>query len=73
MFRPMQVFPSSTGVIGVELDASLITNALPKLVRGLAPNRFDDAARAIMTTDTVMKTAHAKLTLQARVPCGSPA
>jgi len=61
-----QVFPASTGVIGVELEASLITNALPKLIRGLAPGRFEDAARAILTTDTVMKTAHRKMTLHRR-------
>jgi glutamate N-acetyltransferase/amino-acid N-acetyltransferase len=61
-----QVFPASTGVIGVELEASLITSALPKLTQGLAPNRFDDVARAILTTDTVMKTAHRKLTLRRR-------
>src|SRR5579872_3768684 len=45
-----QVFPASTGVIGVELDSSLIVSALPNLIRGLAPNRFEDAARAILTT-----------------------
>lgn len=61
-----QVFPSSTGVIGVELDSSFIIKALPKLIEGLAANRFDDAARAIMTTDTVMKTVHQKLTLRRR-------
>jgi glutamate N-acetyltransferase / amino-acid N-acetyltransferase len=55
---PTQVFPASTGVIGVELDAHLIVNALPALVAGLAPNRFEDAALAILTTDLVMKTAH---------------
>jgi glutamate N-acetyltransferase/amino-acid N-acetyltransferase len=59
-----QVFPASTGVIGVELDAALITSALPKLIRGLARRRFDDAAHAILTTDLVMKTAHRKLTLR---------
>jgi len=32
----------------------------------LAPARFDDAARAILTTDTVMKTTHQKLTLRRR-------
>jgi glutamate N-acetyltransferase / amino-acid N-acetyltransferase len=58
---PTQVFPASTGVIGVELDAHLITNALPGLVTGLAPDRFEDAARAILTTDLVMKTAHAQV------------
>jgi glutamate N-acetyltransferase/amino-acid N-acetyltransferase len=61
-----QVFPASTGVIGVEMDVNLITSALPKLVRGLAPARFDDVAHAILTTDTVMKTAHRKLTLRRR-------
>ena len=32
-----QVLPASTGVIGVELDADLILNALPRLVDGLSP------------------------------------
>ena len=59
-----EVIPASTGVIGVELDASLITNALPDLVKGLKPKRFDDAARAIMTTDTRPKTAHAQVRLK---------
>src|ERR1700680_3413995 len=61
---PEQVFPSSTGVIGVELDAHLILNALPELIQGLAPNRFEDAARAILTTDTVMKTAQQQVRLK---------
>ena len=59
-----QVFPASTGVIGVELDAGLIINALPDLIAGLAPKRFADAAAAIMTTDTLMKVAHQKITLR---------
>jgi glutamate N-acetyltransferase/amino-acid N-acetyltransferase len=61
---PAQVFPASTGVIGVELDAHLIVNAVPGLVAGLAPGRFEDAARAILTTDTVMKTAHQSVRLK---------
>jgi glutamate N-acetyltransferase/amino-acid N-acetyltransferase len=52
-----RVLPSSTGVIGVELDPKLITNALPELIEGLSAERFYDAAEAIMTTDTVRKTA----------------
>jgi glutamate N-acetyltransferase/amino-acid N-acetyltransferase len=55
---PAQIFPASTGVIGVELDSHLIVNALPALIAELAPDRFEDAARAILTTDLVMKTAH---------------
>jgi len=58
---PEQVFPASTGVIGVELDSSLITNALPALVKKLKPNRFQDVAQAILTTDTRAKTAHAEI------------
>jgi glutamate N-acetyltransferase/amino-acid N-acetyltransferase len=61
---PAQVFPASTGVIGVELDQHLIVDALPKLIEGLAPERFEDAARAILTTDLVMKTAHQQLRLK---------
>jgi glutamate N-acetyltransferase / amino-acid N-acetyltransferase len=52
-----EVLPASTGVIGVELDPRLILDALPALVAGLSPDRFEDAARAIMTTDLAMKTA----------------
>jgi len=56
-----QVLPASTGVIGVELDPALITNALPDLVSGLSADRFDDVANAILTTDLRPKTAHAEL------------
>jgi glutamate N-acetyltransferase/amino-acid N-acetyltransferase len=56
-----EVLPASTGVIGVELDAKLIVDALRALVAGLNADRFDDAARAILTTDLVMKTAFAEV------------
>ncbi len=61
---PTQVFPASTGVIGVEMDAQLVAKAMPGLVAGLAPNRFQDAADAILTTDLVPKTAHAHVRLK---------
>jgi glutamate N-acetyltransferase/amino-acid N-acetyltransferase len=61
---PMQVLPASTGVIGVELDPRKITDALPALVRGLDPDRFADAANAIMTTDLVPKMAFAEAQLR---------
>jgi len=61
-----QVFPASTGVIGVELDASLITNSLPALVKGLSRKKFEQAAEAILTTDTILKVAHQKITLRRR-------
>ena len=59
------VFPASTGVIGVELDAQLIVGAIPALVAGLSDWRFPEAARAIMTTDLVPKVAFAELALKA--------
>ncbi len=59
-----QVLPSSTGVIGVELDARKIIDALPRLVAALTPDGFDQAARAIMTTDLVPKTAFAEVKLR---------
>jgi glutamate N-acetyltransferase / amino-acid N-acetyltransferase len=58
-----QVLPASTGVIGVELDSNLITAALPRLFDRLAPDGFADAARAIMTTDTVPKMAFGEVPL----------
>lgn len=47
----------STGLIGVRLPMDKITTAIPALVGDLAETGGDDAARAIMTTDTVVKQA----------------
>lgn len=58
-----QVVPASTGVIGVELDAELILRALPRLCSRLSEDAFADAARAIMTTDTVPKMAFGEVPL----------
>ncbi|HMD70170.1 MAG TPA: bifunctional glutamate N-acetyltransferase/amino-acid acetyltransferase ArgJ [Bryobacteraceae bacterium] len=60
----VQVLTASTGVIGVELDAGKIVTALPRLIAGLDTARFEDAARAIMTTDLVPKTACAEVKLR---------
>jgi glutamate N-acetyltransferase/amino-acid N-acetyltransferase len=59
-----QVLPASTGVIGVELDAKLIVNALPRLVAGLREDGFGSVARAIMTTDLVAKEAFGEVKLR---------
>ena len=56
-----QVLPASTGVIGVELDPTSITNALPKLLDNLSEGNFDQVSRAILTTDLVQKTEHASI------------
>ena len=48
------VIVASTGVIGQPLDITPIANGIPALVEGLTASS-DDAATAIMTTDTVEK------------------
>jgi glutamate N-acetyltransferase/amino-acid N-acetyltransferase len=60
---PEQVFPSSTGIIGVPLPAEKIVAALPGLAKTLGAEsyHFHQAARAILTTDTVEKIALARL------------
>jgi glutamate N-acetyltransferase/amino-acid N-acetyltransferase len=61
--RTEEVFPSSTGVIGVPLPTEKISAVLPDLAASLGsdPNHFHDAARAILTTDTVEKVALARI------------
>jgi glutamate N-acetyltransferase / amino-acid N-acetyltransferase len=59
--KPYEVLPASTGVIGVELDASKIVNALPELAASLRDDCLQSVANAIMTTDTVPKTAFAEV------------
>jgi len=61
--RAEEVFPSSTGIIGVPLPAEKLAAALPDLAATLGPDasHFYDAARAILTTDTVEKVAFARL------------
>jgi glutamate N-acetyltransferase/amino-acid N-acetyltransferase len=62
--KPYEVLPASTGVIGVELDAQLITGALPALASSLVDDGFARVSRAIMTTDTVPKTASEEVSLR---------
>jgi glutamate N-acetyltransferase / amino-acid N-acetyltransferase len=59
-----QVLVASTGVIGVELDGAKITGALPGLVDKLSPDRFDEVAHSILTTDLTPKTAFAEVKLR---------
>jgi glutamate N-acetyltransferase / amino-acid N-acetyltransferase len=60
---PEQVFPSSTGIIGVPLPAEKLVAALPALAASLGSefDHFQQVAQAILTTDTVEKTAFAHL------------
>jgi glutamate N-acetyltransferase/amino-acid N-acetyltransferase len=61
--KPQEVFPSSTGIIGVPFPAEKLMAALPAAKEGLgnAPGHIEHFARAIMTTDTRPKTAHATI------------
>jgi glutamate N-acetyltransferase/amino-acid N-acetyltransferase len=59
---PKEVFPSSTGIIGVPLPAEKLIAALPALAASLGSefDHFQQVAQAILTTDTVEKTAFAR-------------
>jgi glutamate N-acetyltransferase/amino-acid N-acetyltransferase len=61
--RPEEVFPSSTGVIGVPLPAEKLIDVLPTLAGsiGAESDHFLEVAEAILTTDTVEKTAFARI------------
>jgi glutamate N-acetyltransferase/amino-acid N-acetyltransferase len=65
--RPEEVFPSSTGIIGVPLPAAKIVAKLPELVRSResTPAALDRFTQAIMTTDTRQKSASAHFTAAA--------
>jgi glutamate N-acetyltransferase/amino-acid N-acetyltransferase len=56
-----QILVSSTGVIGEPLPVAKIEERLPALWEELAPENFEKAARAIMTTDTRPKMAYAEV------------
>ncbi|MBV4416741.1 bifunctional glutamate N-acetyltransferase/amino-acid acetyltransferase ArgJ [Clostridium tyrobutyricum] len=50
------VLVASTGVIGVQLNIDAIKKSIPDLVNSLSEDEHKNAANAIMTTDTVLKT-----------------
>jgi glutamate N-acetyltransferase/amino-acid N-acetyltransferase len=55
------VLPFSTGVIGMPLPVDKIRAALPTALAALGENHWENAARAIMTTDTVPKGASCQI------------
>ncbi|QGM98049.1 bifunctional glutamate N-acetyltransferase/amino-acid acetyltransferase ArgJ [Methylocystis parvus] len=61
--RENQIFLASTGVIGEPLDASKFEGVLDDLVKQARADAWQDAARAIMTTDTFPKLATRKATI----------
>ncbi|MCX7898710.1 MAG: bifunctional ornithine acetyltransferase/N-acetylglutamate synthase, partial [Methylocystis sp.] len=58
--KESQIFLASTGVIGEPLDASKFDGVLDKLAKEARADAWEDAARAIMTTDTYPKLATRK-------------
>lgn len=63
--RPEQVLVASTGVIGRPLPMPILEAGIPKAVSAVAPGRaaLNDAAHAILTTDTGIKVASRVLDL----------
>ena len=63
---PEEVFPSSTGIIGVPLPAEKLIAVLPALAASLGSefDHFQQVAQAILTTDTVEKTAFARFEIE---------
>jgi glutamate N-acetyltransferase / amino-acid N-acetyltransferase len=63
------VFPSSTGIIGVPLPHEKLIAALPALHAALGSSaaHLEQMARAILTTDTVAKTASARISVQGHI------
>jgi glutamate N-acetyltransferase/amino-acid N-acetyltransferase len=57
--RTSEVFLASTGVIGEPLDATKLGAVMGQLAASVAPGEWQNAARAIMTTDTFPKGAAA--------------
>ena len=58
---------ASTGVIGQLLDLTPIKAGIPELVKNLSYNGSDDAAQAIMTTDTVDKQVAVEFEIDGKV------
>ena len=61
--KPEEIFPSSTGVIGVPLPVEKLAAALPGLAASLGSesDHFQQLAEAILTTDTIEKTAFTRI------------
>ena len=65
--KPHHIFLASTGVIGEPLDAGKFSHLLTDMTKNAVAGRWQDAASAIMTTDTFPKVA-TETVLLGRVP-----
>jgi glutamate N-acetyltransferase/amino-acid N-acetyltransferase len=61
-----EIFPSSTGIIGVPFPAEKVVSAMPELKAsvGSSAEHAESFARAIMTTDTRVKMARAEIAVK---------
>jgi len=65
--RAEEVIVASTGVIGEPLAVGPFAGGMPALVKGLSREGHEEAAKAIMTTDTVKKEVAVEFSLQGKV------
>jgi glutamate N-acetyltransferase / amino-acid N-acetyltransferase len=64
---PEAVLVCSTGVIGQQIPLDTVARALPQLTTDLRATTWDAVARAIMTTDTVPKTASTRVQIDGKL------
>lgn len=64
--QPEEVVVASTGVIGQPLPIEPFANGMPDLVKGVSSEGHIEAAKAIMTTDTVKKEVAVEFAIQGR-------
>ncbi len=64
--KPEQVFVSSTGVIGQQLPMKAIENGIQTASKALSSDGGDDAAEAIMTTDTFPKSTAVEIEIRGK-------
>lgn len=63
-----EILINSTGVIGVPLNIKSVRKGIKTAVSKLSPDGNYDAAKAIMTTDTIVKQAEEELVLDGNIP-----
>ncbi len=66
--RPEEIFPASTGIIGVPFPTEKVVNNLPELIQRLQSGveSAQEFSRAIMTTDTRPKVASSSFRVRGR-------
>jgi glutamate N-acetyltransferase/amino-acid N-acetyltransferase len=65
--KPQEVFIASTGVIGEPLPVKRLTSVLPDIYENTGATAWEQAARAIMTTDTFPKMATATAQIDGQI------